>query len=185
LWAAKKLSLRICLRGDSRLDESEPWKQVDPPDPRHRSKTARPAEVKEYRIHPHHYRTKLEELITREAGAPPWHIPAEPPPYYLDSLTSEEKILATRRKKGGGTEQVFIWQPRVTTATSEKVNVRTDTHWSDGEKMAIAMADILGINEPIPPHESTADPRAAAASAAADDTDTHETATDEFFAGTW
>jgi hypothetical protein len=142
VWASEDPRRRICLRGDVRLQPGETWREVPPPDPRKTSRTSRPAEVHEWRIHPHHWRTELEEHM--QGRAHPWHLPGDPPDYYLRSLNSEEQTTATRRVAGGGHEEVVIWAPRVTQATDESVAVRKDTHWADGEKMQLAIADIFG-----------------------------------------
>ena len=174
LWAAEDTARRICLRGDVRLAPGETWKQVPPADPRKPGKTSRPAGVREYRIHPHFWRGELHEAMLGR-GPQPWHLPADPPKSYLRSLNAEERQVQTRRVTGGGYEEVVVWAPRITTATDERVNIRTDEHWADCEKMQLATADIVGLlaanpHDPIP----TAEEPAA------------ETAdTEDYFAGVW
>ncbi len=153
-WAAGDPHRRICLRGDVRLQPGETWRAVPPPDPRHASKTSRPPEVHEWRIHPHHWRSELEERMT--TGGARWHLcrSTQIPADYLKSLNSEDRTTETRRIVGGGWEEVVIWVPRVTSQTNDSVSVRKDTHWADCEKMQLALADIFGWNTPPAPTDA-------------------------------
>lgn len=182
LWAAENPRRRICLRGDVRLHPGETWRAVEPSDPRKQAKTSRPAEVHEWRIHPHHWRSELHDRMLASAGHPPWHLPGDPPADYLRSLNAEERSLETRRVTGGGYEEVLVWVPRVTTATDESVSVRKDLHWADGEKMQLALADIFGYGRPL-------DDPAAAGQAARPEPDDEPapavTDDDAYFGGVW
>ena len=148
LWAAEDPRRRICLRGDSRLDSGETWREV-PADTKRAHRTSRPAEVHEWRIHPHHWRTILHESMLARHGRPPWHLPSDPPKYYLQSLNAEDQTVENRRVTGGGFEEVVVWVPRITSQTDDSVSVRKDLHWADCEKMQCALADIFGFAKPV------------------------------------
>lgn len=151
LWAAEHPARRLVLRGDSRLDPGETWREVPPPDGRRAARTSRPASVREWRIHPHYWRTALHESMLGDAARLPWHLPGDPPDFYLRSLTAEEQTTKLVRVTGGGYQEMVIWEPRVTTATDESMSVRKDEHWADAEKMQLAIADILHLTDPADP----------------------------------
>jgi hypothetical protein len=147
-WAAENPRRRLCLRGDVRLRPGETWKEVQAPDPKHQNRTDRPANVHEWRIHPHHWRTELEHAMLGKSEKP-WHLPNRDgiPDFYLRSLNAEDQTVETQRVTGEGFQEVVVWKPRVTSQTDDTVNVRKDIHWADCEKMMLALADILGINK--------------------------------------
>lgn len=147
-WAAEKVTKRICVRGDVRLQPGETWREVPPPDPKKPSRTNRPHDVHEYRIHPHHWRDELEQAINGKSLLP-WHLPGRSsiPDYYLKSLNSEDRVIQSRRIVGGGMEDVAVWIPRVTSQTDDSTSVRKDTHWADCEKIHLAIADIFGFSK--------------------------------------
>jgi hypothetical protein len=165
-WAAEQPKRRIVVRGDSRLRPGETWRVVPPPDPSKPSRSNRPPEVNEYRIHPHHWRDELEQCITGESDLP-WHLSANPggqpvnddkhPNFYLRSLNSQDRTVDTRRVTGGGFEEVVIWVPRVTSQTDESTSVRKDLHWADCEKMQLAVVDIFGLDK-APENGGSANP---------------------------
>lgn len=178
-WAAGEPSRRLCLRGDVRMQPGETWREVPPPDPSKASRTSRPAEVHEWRIHPHAWRDELEERLSGRRGG--WHIPTTAPDFYLKSLNAEDRIIENRRQVGGGFEDVAIWVPRVTQSTDESVTVRKDIHWADCEKMQLAMAEILNLN--TAPDPSPIDTPAGATDDA--DDDLTETDDDRYLSKTW
>lgn len=148
LWASENPRQRLCLRGDSRLLPGETWREVPPPDPSRPTRTSRPANVHEWRIHPHYWRTELEERL-HGRGPAPWHLPARDtlPDFYLKSLNAEEQALETRRVVGGGYEEMVVWRPRVTSQTDNSISTRKDEHWADCEKMQLAIVDILNLTK--------------------------------------
>ena len=147
-WASQNPRRRLCLRGDVRLRPGETWKEVQAPDPKHQSRTDRPSNVHEWRIHPHHWRTELEQAMLGKSAFP-WHIPSSDaiPDFYLRSLNAEDQTIETQRVTGEGFQEVVVWKPRVTSQTDDTINVRKDIHWADCEKMQLALADILGITK--------------------------------------
>jgi hypothetical protein len=156
LWAADDPHRRLVVRGDSRLQPGETWAEVTASRTHHR-RISRPDTVREWRIHPHYWRSELHERIM---GRSPigWHLPDDAPDYYRRSLTSEEPTLKTRRIVGGGHEEVIVWEPRITTKTNERINRRTDNHWWDGEANLLALANILGIDAAAtPPAQAAAE----------------------------
>jgi hypothetical protein len=159
-WAAENPRRRLCLRGDVRMQPGETWREVQPPDPKKPNRTDKPSSVHEWRIHPHHWRTELEQSMLGKSAAL-WHLPKADalPEFYIRSLNAEDQTLENRRMVGGGFEEIVVWVPRVTSQTDETVNVRKDIHWADCEKMHLALADILGINKAgsiEPPHRESA-----------------------------
>lgn len=154
IWASDNdaPSKRVCLWGDDRQKSGEYWKESPIPDPRKKRKTSRPYGVHEWIIHPHHWRGVLQERLMGSEMEPPFHIPnAETiPDYYLRSMTAEEMLLKNRRAVGGGYEEVMVWEPRITSQSdSGAPNRRKDNHWADAEKMCIALAEIIGLNDPL------------------------------------
>ena len=165
-WAGERIDRRLCLRGDSRLSPSETWREVPLPDPRKRQKTSRPAGVREWRIHPHYWRERLDGCLKMGLhGEMPWTLPdrASLPGEYLKSMTAEERILTSVRVPGGFETQ-HVWAKRVSPNADGSTSTRKDEHWADCEKMQLAVADILGLT--IAP---TPDPVAAAPVAARGD----------------
>jgi hypothetical protein len=130
------------------MQPGETWREVQPPDPKKPNRTDKPSNVHEWRIHPHHWRTELEQSMLGKSAAN-WHLPKADalPEFYIRSLNAEDQTLENRRMVGGGFEEIVVWVPRVTSQTDETVNVRKDIHWADCEKMHLALADILGINK--------------------------------------
>lgn len=145
-WAAEAPRRRICVRGDVRLQPGETWRLVPPAEPGRATRTSKPAEVVEYRLHPHHWRDELEACITGQAEHP-WHLPGRDtvPDFYLRSLNAEDRSIETRRVTGGAFEEVVVWVPRVTSQTDDSTTVRKDLHWADCEKIQLAVADIFGL----------------------------------------
>lgn len=145
LWAAGAPARRILLRGDPSLDDGIPWKEVvDAPGTRRR--TPKPAGVREWRVHPHHWRTILWERITRRRQ-PGWWMPEDAPPFYQRSLTSEEQVIEPRQRPGRGRVEVVVWKPRVISSTNDSVNERKDNHWWDAEAGICAAASILRLDQ--------------------------------------
>lgn len=147
LWANEDRGRRVLLRGDGRLPIEDGWLEVK----EHKDQTrrsAKPPGVREYRIHPHLWRSRLQECMLGKAGAKPWHMPSDMPDWYLKSLNAEEPSIETRRVAGQGFQEVLIWQGRVTSKTDDTVTRRKDLHWASCEKMALAIADIQGWNVP-------------------------------------
>ncbi len=153
LWAAKKSSRRILLRGDGHMPDGLPWQEVvDKPMTRRR--TPKPAGVREYRMHPHFWRNKLWDRM-RGVGEDPtklirWWLPSDAPQWYLNSMTSEEQVTETRRVAGGGFREVLVWRPRVISSTADRDTYRDDNHWWDAEASIAAAANILGWDRPLP-----------------------------------
>ncbi len=164
LWASKKTSKRILLRGDGHLADGIPWQEVVD-NPKTRRRTPKPSGVREYRIHPHYWRNKLWDRM-RAVGEDKealirWWLPSDAPKKYLNSMTSEEQVTENRRVTGAGHRQVLVWRPRVISSTADKDTYRDDNHWWDAEASIAAAANILGWDRPVPkvdPNEKQAPP---------------------------
>ena len=178
-WAADDPRRRLVVRGDVRLAPGETWRVVDGGDARKTAKTNRPSDVHEWRIHPHHWRSELEARITGSAGIP-WHLPSREtlPDFYLRSLNAEDQTVETRRVVGGAYEEVVVWRQRVTSQTDDSTTVRKDEHWADGEKMQLAIVDILGLAKDAPPAEGAPSP-------AKDEVDEAQHEPDTYATGVW
>lgn len=156
LWAAKKSSVRLLLRGDAGLAPGIPWLEVVD-NPKTRRRTPKPSGVKEYRIAAHYWRDELwdqmrgiERPVTTESDAAPevadrprWYLPADVSDRYKNSLTSEEQVVEKRMIERVWRDAV-VWRPRVITTTADKQTYRDDNHWWDSEADILAMANILG-----------------------------------------
>lgn len=146
MWASNRSDRRILLLGDTKLPDGTPWAEVvDRAD--HRRKTAKPANVREYRIAAHHWRDILWDRIRGRSGAP-WHLPRDVEDFYLRSLTSEEQVLQKRRVAGGGFRELLVWTPRVLRTTGDHQTFRNDNHWWDQEASHLALCDIMRWNDP-------------------------------------
>lgn len=148
LWASKRPAERVLIRGDARYRDGIPWREVvDAPGSRRR--TPKPANVREWAVHPHYWRTELWDCIralpsaTPERPRPRWWLPDQPPAFYLASLTSEEQVVERRKVAGGWADQL-IWRPRIIATTGDSVTERRDNHWWDVEADGLALAHILG-----------------------------------------
>ncbi len=146
LWASRKPSLRILLRGDPRLADGVPYQEVVD-NPTTRRRTPKPSGVREYRIAPHWWR---DQLWNQVRGMEPvkWYLPSDASARYKASLTSEEQVVE-RRRVAGGWKDVVVWRPRVVTSTADRHTVREDNHWWDAETSVLAATKILGWDEPI------------------------------------
>lgn len=172
LWASERPDLRVCLRGDDRMRVGETWREVPPPRPGER-KTSRPADVREWLIHPHFWRSQLHACVLHEAPAPAWFMPSDTPARYQRSLTSEVRAVELRRVTGGGYEEVIVWKPREIRRGDGRVSVRKDQHWADCEKMFLALCEIRGWRSERPssrgPTATDTAPETVSAGSRADD----------------
>ena len=148
-WAAGDLERRRLIRGDARLEGVAPWEAVVD-SPTKRARTPKPEGVQEWRVAPHYWRSVLWDRIRGRPGQPAWHLPSNPPDWYLRSLTSEEQITEVVRVAGGGYQERLVWRPRVTSRTDRTVNYRKDNHWWDDEADLAAIIDICGFTGPPP-----------------------------------
>lgn len=149
LWASQATNRRICFRGDSRLADGIPWQEViDEP---RRRKTPRPAGVREFKIAPHHWRTRLWDRMRRRPGEPRWILPSNPDPVYLRSLTSEEQIVERLRVAGIGWQDVIVWRPRLVQSTNDESSFRKDNHWFVIEVAITAAINFLGFERKLVP----------------------------------
>jgi len=148
LWASKRPADRVLVRGDPRAKDGIPWAEVvDKPGTKRR--TPKPPNVREWKVHPHYWRTELWDAIRAlpsssvDRPRPRWWLADGTPDFYLNSLTSEEQVVERRRVPGGWAQQV-VWRPRVINSTGDSISERTDNHWWDNEANALALAHILG-----------------------------------------
>lgn len=163
LWAARNPARHLLVRGDARLADGIPWREViDAPGERRRS--PKPAGVREWRIAAHHWRTHVWERLSRTAG-PGWWLPSDCPEFHLRSLTSEEQVLERRRIPDRGWADVVVWRPRVI-QQGDRQTERRDNHWWDCEANIAALASILRLDQlPAAPTATANTPRPAHAQA--------------------
>jgi len=95
-----------------------------------------------YVANAHHYRDEL--LATMRAQPRRWHLPADAPPWYTDSLTAEERV-PTRRLVRGRVVEGLIWRPRTYALPNGRVVERTDNHWWDCEVQQVALVSVLRL----------------------------------------
>jgi phage terminase large subunit GpA-like protein len=162
LWCAQETSRRILLRGESKLAEGLPWKQIEHK-PNERRRTPIPAGVKHYNMAPHLWRDRLWDLVINKQKPAPstdgdsaaaglaftrrtWWLPGNCPDWYANSLTSEEPKLVRVRGR-----DAYVWAKRLVKALNGTVTERQDNHWWDCEAMALCAADIFGWSKPPPP----------------------------------
>lgn len=148
-WANLDPARRLLVRGDRYLKPDEKWLPVHATSTG-KKKTSRPAAVREWRIHPHLWRTRAFDRFTRRPWEPTWHMPEDAPTWYTRSLTSEYADTVDRRTKDGW-DQVVVWQPRMTPNPEGEPIPRRDTHWFACEAYAAAIIDILGFGDKPPP----------------------------------
>lgn len=149
LWASLATHRRICFRGDSRMPGGTPWMEVvDEPK---RRKTPRPAGVREFKIAPHHWRTRLWDRMRRRAGEPRWALPSNPEAFYLRSLTSEEQVVERIRVAGSGWQDAIVWRPRLVQSTNAESSFRTDNHWFVIEVAIAAAINFLNLDKKLTP----------------------------------
>ena len=147
LWAALEPLRRILVRGDPRAQDGVPWVEViDRPGTRR--KISKPANVREWKVHPHFWRHELWDRIRVKPAAggvirPRWWQPDDAPTFYRNSLTSEE-VVEEKRRIPGGYVTAFVWRPRVIASAADHVSVRKDNHWWDNEANALALSHIFG-----------------------------------------
>ena len=146
LWASGD-SRRVCFRGDARMAEGTPWVEVIEQPKRRR--TPRPAGVREFKIAPHYWRTKVWDRLRRRPSEPRWFLPSDPTPEYLKSLTSEEQVVERQRVPGKGWQDVIVWRPRVVQSTSAEQSFRRDNHWWIAEVACAALAHAMGMELPV------------------------------------
>jgi len=152
LWAAGDTARRICYRGDARMAEGVPWTEVLEQPKRRR--TPRPAGVREFKIAPHYWRTKVWDRLRRRAGEPRWFMPSDALDTYLRSLTSEEQVVERQRVAGKGWQDLIVWRPRTIQSTTAEQSFRKDNHWWIAEVACAALAHALGME--LPPDAPTA-----------------------------
>jgi hypothetical protein len=141
MWAAAQPSRRVLAYGQPRLPPGIPWREeVDGAAMRKRQ--PKPSTVREWAVAPHHWRTETWDRLTGKTPARRIFLPSDAKPFFLESLTSEERIEATIRVKGGFAN-VMIWKPRVINTTAEKSTMREDTHWWDGLVGCVEFDDVL------------------------------------------
>jgi hypothetical protein len=150
VWASKAPQKRILIFGNPRLKDGIPWQEVTD-SPGNRRRTPKPAQVREWGMAPHFWRTRLWQRIQGDPDLPRWWLPADPPPEYLKSMTSEEQILERRRVAGLGWVDQLIWRPRLLADVGDMQTFRTDTHWWDCEAHHCALSSILQLDQPIKP----------------------------------
>ena len=99
--------------------------------------------------------------------ATPWHLPAEAPDFFLQSLTSEERVQRMVRIPGEGMRPAMVWQKRAIYDHTGALSFREDNHWWDAETMALVGADIAKWNQlqPIVPVTPDVEPTAPPAGA--------------------
>jgi hypothetical protein len=92
-----------------------------------------------------YYNSNLfRDLLFERVQAPGlWRVPGDAPPFYRDSLTSEERVLRDIASKGRR-ETRAVWQPRTHTDPQGVSHVRKDNHWWDCEAQQVALVTILG-----------------------------------------
>jgi len=149
LWATKRLGKRLLMRGDPKLADGVPWSEVVD-STNNRRRTPKPAGVREWRVHPWHWRNELWARITQKPDKPAWWRPGDAPDYYLNSLTSEEQVIEKRRVSGGSFRDVVVWKPRLIQSTAGRDTFRTDNHWWDSEADILAVCSILGWDRTAP-----------------------------------
>jgi phage terminase large subunit GpA-like protein len=137
-WAAKEPARRILLRGYQIMDQ--PF--------RRRTSESRGkkviAGVVQYYFFSTAYKNQLNDLIRAHEDECRWHLPADVPQFFTDSLTSEEQVLQRVRVPNLGWQEMLVWQPRAMYTQQGNMTVRADNHWWDAETMALVTADING-----------------------------------------
>ncbi|MFM2053762.1 MAG: hypothetical protein RL456_1799 [Pseudomonadota bacterium] len=93
------------------------------------------------------FRDLLALRIGNHPSVMPWHLPADVPDFYRDSLTAEERVYQETTIKGRPVRR-SIWRPKQWTDERGIVHVRKDNHWFDTETQALAATIILGWWKP-------------------------------------
>ncbi len=152
LWAAGDCDRRFIVRGDPKLADGVPWKEVIESGGKHR-RMARPAGVREWRVHPSHWRTHLWKRLRRVEGHQPWYWPTDLPAEVKASHTSQEQVVEKVRVPGVGYRDAVVWRDRAVVSTAGGTSYRTDQHWWDCSADACAVISILGLDR-LPPDDT-------------------------------
>lgn len=92
----------------------------------------------------HLFRDELLEHMRRAPGRPAWRIPMDAPPFYRESLLSEERVMG-RRVIRGRVVEALVWRPRTYQLPDGRTIERSDNHWWDCEVCQMALVTILGL----------------------------------------
>ncbi len=167
-WAAANPRKRFILRGVQVLNA--PWIERKVTQSRERRNKRIVAGARVFSFDSTGWKNELDLRIRngakpQDAGGtkkltPPWHLPMDPSDTYLQSLTSEERVLAQVRIPGEGIRPIHVWKPRAVYDHKGDLTYRSDNHWWDAETMALVAADILGWNKLAPPPPAVVAPAA-------------------------
>jgi phage terminase large subunit GpA-like protein len=144
-WAAQEPGRRVLVWGNARLKPDEPWKKYEPGK---RAKIPWPMAVRGWELNSNYWRDRVDERRRRVTGAPPWHLPSNPPGFYLRSLwDSEVRCVVQRLVTGQGMREIIAWQPAQQADSKGQITFRKDNHWFDCEVAICALAAIFGWDD--------------------------------------